>query len=151
MSFDRERLPDPVEYYHAQGLRLEGKGKWRTTACLFHGGSDSMRLNTASGGYCCMACGASGGDVLAYEIAATGSDFVTAAKTLGAWIEDGKPAPRRSTPLPARDALHLLAAESNLAAVAAANVAYGVTLTQTDRERLLAAAGRIAKIAEVFA
>ena len=67
MSFDRTRLPDPIEYYeNLAGLRFKERGgKWRTTACNFHGGSDSLRINTASGGYICMSCGAGGGDVLA--------------------------------------------------------------------------------------
>ncbi len=45
----------------------------------------------------------------------------------------------------------VLAAESNLVAVAAANVAHGVVLSQIDLTRLLTAAGRIGRIAEVFA
>ncbi len=113
MSFDRTRLPDPTDYYTGTaGLVFrERKGKWRTTACNFHGGRDSMRINTSTGAFCCMAgCGARGGDVLAYHQAEHGQDFTTAAKELGAWIDDGKPAPSRPTPLPARDALALLTA-----------------------------------------
>ena len=47
MRFDRSLLPDPASYYEAQGLRLTGprSAKWRTTACSFHGGSDSMSIN----------------------------------------------------------------------------------------------------------
>lgn len=153
MSFDRNRLPDPVSYFEGLGLQLrERRGKWRTTACNFHGGSDSMRINTDTGAFACMAgCGARGGDVLAFHMAHTGLDFITAAKELGAWVEDGKPAPARPTPLPARDALAVLAVESNLVAVAAANVAHGVALSQVDLSLVLQAAGRIQKIVEVFA
>lgn len=152
-GFDRTRLPDPVDYYTDAGLKFrERKGKWRTTECRFHGGTDSMRINTSTGAFCCMAgCGARGGDVLAYHMALHGQDFTTAAKELGCWVDDGRPAPTRPTPLPARDALHLLASEANLVAVAAANVANGATLTKKDLSRLLTAAGRINKIAEVFA
>ncbi len=152
-GFDRTRLPDPVDYYTAQGLVFrERKGKWRTTECRFHGGRDSMRINTSTGAFVCMAgCGARGGDVLAYHMAEHGQDFTTAAKELGAWIDDGKPAPSRPTPLPARDALALLASETNLVAIAAANLAHGVVLTQIDLHRLLAAASRIANIGELFA
>ena len=66
MSFDRTRLPEPVGYYESTGLAFkERKGKWRTTACNFHGGTDSLRINTDSGAFVCMAgCGARGGDVL---------------------------------------------------------------------------------------
>ncbi len=153
MSFDRTRLPEPVSYYEGQGLQFkERKGKWRTTACNFHGGTDSLRINTDSGAFVCMAgCGARGGDVLAFHMAQAGMDFMNAAKELGAWVEDGKPAPARPTPLPARDALAVLAVEANLVAVAAANVAHGVALSQLDLSRVLQAAGRIQKIVEVFA
>ena len=85
MSFDRTRLPEPVSYYEGQGLQFkERKGKWRTTACNFHGGTDSLRINTDSGAFVCMAgWGARGGDVLAYHMAEHGQDFI--------------PPPRRST------------------------------------------------------
>lgn len=134
------------------GLKLKGRGKWRTTACSFHGGSDSMRVNTQTGAFACMAgCGARGGDVLAYEMGHTGQGFVEAAKALGAWIEDGKGAPSRPTPISPRAALEVLAAEANLVAIAAGNVAHGVYLSQPDRQRVLQAAGRISKILELFA
>lgn len=153
MGFERDRLPDPVSYFDGEGLKLEGRGKWRTAPCNFHGSSDSLRLNTASGAWVCMSgCGARGGDVLAYHMAAHGLGFVDAAKALGAWLEDGRPEPRRRpTPISPRDALQVLASETNLAAVAAANVAHGVAMTQVDLDRLLQAAGRIAKVSELFA
>ncbi|WP_293225026.1 hypothetical protein [Ottowia sp.] len=152
MSFDRTRLPDPVDYYASAGLKFkERKGNWRTTACNFHGGSDSMRIHTCTGAFVCMAdCGARGGDVLAYHMAAHGDDFMTAAKALGAWVDDGKPTPARPAPIPARDALHLLARESALVAIAAANVANGVTLAANDLKRLLQAAGRINAVKGLF-
>lgn len=154
MSFDRSLLPDPLTYYDGQGLTFrERKGKWRTTSCFNCGSSDAMRINTDSGSFVCMtSCGARGGDVLAYHQAAHGLGFIDAAKELGAWVDDGKDASHtRPTPLPARDALVVLAAEANLVAVAAANVAHGVVLTQIDLSRLLTASGRISRIMEVFA
>lgn len=152
MSFDRDRLPEPIGYFEGQALKLSKRGKWRTTECRFHGGSDSMRINTATGAWVCMSCGAKGGDVLAYEMAAHGVDFVNAAKALGAWVDDGKPEPRRKpTPLPPRAALEVLSFEAMVTAVAAGNVARGLALTNKDRERLMTAANRINKIAEVFA
>lgn len=151
MSFDRTRLPEPIGFYEAEGLKLVGKGKWRTTRCMFHDGSDSMRINTTSGAFVCMNCAAKGGDVLAYQMAAHGVDFVTAAKALGAWIDDGKPAPTRPTPIPARDGLEILKREANLIAVAGANVANGVQLKKADLDRVLKAAGRINTLVEVFA
>ncbi len=151
MSYDRERLPEPIGYFEGQGLRLSKRGKWRTTECRFHDGSDSMRINTATGAWVCMSCGAKGGDVLAYEMAGHGVDFVTAAKALGAWVEDGQPEPRRKpAPLPPRAALEVLAFETMLTAVAAGNLAQGLALTAKDRARLMTAAGRINKLAEAY-
>lgn len=154
MPVDRDRLPDPASYFESQGLKLTGprSAKWKTTECTFHGGSDSMRVNVHSGGWVCMAlCGAKGGDVLAYHMAAHGLGFVEACKDLGAWIDDGQPnAPQKPAPLPPRAALSVLAFESTLAAVAAGNVAHGIDLTDADRARLMKAAGRINMIAEAY-
>lgn len=152
MGFERSHLPEPQAFYEEQGLKLDGRGKWRTTACTFHGGSDSMRVNLDSGAFVCMAgCGARGGDVLAYHMAATGLEFIEAAKELGAWIEDGRPAPAAPAPFTPRQALEVLLRECNLIAAAAGNVAQGVALSQDDRSRLMQAAGRVLRIAEVYA
>ena len=153
MTFDRRNLPDAVSYYESEGLKLTSRGKWRTTECKFHGGSDSMRINTDSGAFACMAgCGARGGDVLAYHMAQHGLEFVEAAKALGAWIDDGRPAPQhKPTPLSPRQALEVLAAEANLVAIAAGNMAQGVHLTIAERQRLLTASNRITRLVEVFA
>lgn len=153
MPFDRNLLPDPVAYFEAQGLTLTGprSAKWKTTRCDFHGGSDSLRVNVQTGGWVCMSCAAKGGDTLAFHQALHGMGFVEAARDLGAWIDDGQPpTPQRPTPLPPRAALSVLAFESTLAAVAAGNVAHGIALTDTDRARLMKAAGRINLIAEAY-
>ena len=152
MTFLRENLPDPVSYFEAQGLTLQRGGKWRTTRCDFHDGSDSMRVNTSNGAWVCMSCNAKGGDVLAYHMAANGTDFIAAAKELGAWHDDGSvPRNHRPKALPAGQAIAVLAFEATLTAVAAANLARGVILTEKDRARLLVASGRIQHIAEVYA
>ena len=153
MPFDRRNLPDPISYFESEGLKLTSRGKWRTTECKFHGGSDSMRINTDSGAFACMAgCGARGGDVLAYHMAQHGLEFVEAAKALGAWIDDGKPATQhKPTPLSPRQALEVLSAECNLVAIAAGNMAQGVHLTIAERQRLLTASNRITRLVEVFA
>ena len=154
MAFDRNLLPDPTAYFEEQGLKLTGprRAKWKTTACNFHGGSDSLRVNTGTGAWVCMSCGEKGGDVLAYELAATGADFVDAAKAVGAWVDDGKPyTPPRPTPLSPRAALSAMAFEATLTAIAAGNIAKGVLLTDADRARLMAAASRINLLTEAFA
>ena len=152
MGFNREALPEPLGYYEAQGLTFrERKGKWRTTRCDFHQGSDSMRVNTSTGAWVCMACGVHGGDVLSYEMQLTGTDFVSAAKTLGAWIEDGKPAIQsKPTPISARAALQALSFEALLVAMEAARVAKGAKPTEADKARVLAASNRIIRLVEAF-
>ena len=154
MTFDRNLLPDPVVYFENRGLTLKGprSAKWKTTTCNFHGGSDSMRVNVAMGAWVCMSCGEKGGDVLAYEIAVTGAEFVQAAKALGCWVDDGRPQVQtRPTPLSPRLALTVMAFESTLTAVAASRVANGVKLTDADRTRLLVAVNRINRLTEAFA
>lgn len=151
MSFDRNLLPHAPTYFESKGLKLKGPpgAKWKTTSCNFHGGSDSMRVKPAAGAWVCMSCGESGGDVLAYEMAATGADFIDAARALGAWVDDGRPPGRRKpSPLSSRQALSVLAYEATLAAVAACNVANGTRLSAADRARLRVAARRISLIAE---
>ena len=153
MTFDRKLLPDPITYFEHQGLTFTGSrsDKWKTTACNFHGGSDSMRINTAYGAWRCMNCGESGGDVLAYEIKAYGKEFVEAAKALGCWVDDGRPKPKyKPTTLSARLALSVMAFESTLVATAAGNVAKGVKLSEIDRARLIVAANRINRLVEEF-
>jgi hypothetical protein len=150
MTFNREALPEPMAYYEGAGLTLIGpkSSKWKTTRCDFHGGRDSMRIHVERGAFICMACGAKGGDILAFHQAAHGLDFVEAAKSLGAWQEDDKPhAPRRPTPVSPALAINVLQFEANLAAIAACNVGNGVQLTDQDKARLLQAAGRINHIA----
>ena len=154
MPFDRTLLPDPVTYFENLGLILKGprSAKWKTTTCNFHGGSDSMRVNVASGAWVCMSCGEKGGDVLAYEIKDGGREFVDAAKALGCWVDDGRPPVfTKPTPLSPRQALSVMAFESTLTAVVASRVANGVTLTDADRARLMVAANRINCLVESYA
>lgn len=147
MTFDRNQLPDPVSYFESEGLVLSKKGKWRTTSCTFHGGSDSMRIRADSGSWLCMACGARGGDVLAYHRAAHGMGFVESVKALGAWVEDGKPHhEQKPKPLPAVDALSVLALESMICAIEGARMAAGIPPDEATKDRLLIAAGRINQI-----
>jgi len=149
-EFVRDRLPDPVSYFEGEGLQLKGPGKWRTTACVAHGGSDSMRINTDSGAWVCMSCGAKGGDVLAYEMQMNGLEFIEAARALGAWDEDPAQGRGRQRPLSfsPRSALEVLRFDALHCAVAACNMAQGRGLTDEDRERLLAVAARIDLVAE---
>jgi CHC2 zinc finger len=152
MAFRRELLPDPVSYFEGQDLRLKGPGNWKTTRCVFHDGSDSMRVNVKSGGWCCMACNRKGGDVLAYHMMAYGMEFVDAAKNIGAWVDDDKPVvSQKPAPLPPRAALQVIGFEATLTAIAAGNVARGVALTDVDLARVMAACNRITRLVEAYA
>jgi hypothetical protein len=153
MTFHRDRLPDPKNYFESEGLQLTGpsSAKWKTTRCSFHGGSDSLRVNVTSGAFKCMNCGAGGGDVLAFHIQAHGLDFVQAAKALGAWVDDGKTQQaHKPTALSPRSALEVLAFESMVTAVAAGNMAQGKPLSDADRSRLMLSTGRINMIARDY-
>jgi CHC2 zinc finger len=153
MSFDRALLPDPVSYFENQGLPLRGplSAKWKTTTCNFHGGSDSMRVNVKTGAWVCMSCGEKGGDVLAYEIKYGGCEFMEAAKALGCWVNDGRPnIQKKPTPLSPRLALSAMSFEATIAAIAASNLANGVSLAEIDLARLRTAANRIIRLVEAF-
>ena len=85
-QFRRERLPDATIYYETQNMKLSGRGSWRSARCPFHDDTHpSLRVRLETGAFRCMACGAHGGDVLAFHMQITGLSFVDAAKALGAW------------------------------------------------------------------
>ena len=150
-EFVRAQLPEPISYFESQGLAFQQRGKWRTTRCDFHGGSDSMRINTETGAFVCMAgCGARGGDVLAYHMAAHGLGFVDAAKALGAYRDDGKPhqGTTRPTPIPARDLLQSVAGELMVCAIALSDALAG-KFVDDDYDRYRDAAARVIYIAGV--
>lgn len=84
--FDRGRLPDAGRYFALSGLRLIGRGRWRSARCPFHDDTrPSLRVNVETGAFRCMACGARGGDVLDFHRARHGLSFKQAARDLGAW------------------------------------------------------------------
>jgi hypothetical protein len=85
-AFKRDRLPNPADYYRAQGLKPIGGGEWRSAVCPFHDDTrPSLRVRLDTGGFRCMVCGAHGGDVLAFHMKRHGLAFIEAAKALGAW------------------------------------------------------------------
>ena len=107
-----------------------------------------MRIKVATGAFVCMNCGASGGDVLAYQMAAYGQSFIEAAKQLGAW-SGGEPIKEhiRPTSLSPRDALNVLAFEGTLVAIADCRSAKGIKPSPEDLERILVAVGRLNHVA----
>src|SRR5688572_15614938 len=125
MSIDRSRLPDAPAYFEREGLSLVGRGKWKTAPCPFHGGGDSLRVNTESGGWICMSCGEHGGDILAFHMQMHGVNFVQACRDLGCWVPDGKHWRGRSLPFSARDGLEVALEDITLAAVIATDMEHG--------------------------
>lgn len=84
--FNKLALPHPADYFAQQGLKLTGGGEWRNAICPFHDDTKpSLRVRLDTGGFCCMACGAHGGDVLAFHQQRYGLSFKQAAQQLGAW------------------------------------------------------------------
>lgn len=85
-AFRRDALPAPAEYFREQGLKLTGGGGWKDAICPFHADTKpSLRVRLDTGAFRCMACGAHGGDVLAFHMLRYGLRFVDAAKNLNAW------------------------------------------------------------------
>lgn len=149
-SFDRDRLPDWPAYADTHGIKVEGRGKWRSVLCDFHDDTHaSLRINIETGGWRCMSCGESGGDTLAHHMQRTGLDFIEAAKQLGAWIPDGQSTGReRVRRLAARDALELLHADIFTAYIVIRDAVRGHPPNEVDRSMLLAIANRVLLVYE---
>ena len=85
-AFKRDRLPNPHEYYQEQGLKLIGRGEWKSAVCPFHDDTKpSLRVRLDTGCFCCMVCRVHGGDVLAFHMQRHGLRFIEAARSLEAW------------------------------------------------------------------
>ena len=151
-EFKRDHLPDTVTYFASEDVRLVGPGPWKSGPCHLHGGSDSLRVNTQSGGWCCMACGAKGGDVLAYHMQRHGLEFVDAARALGAYVDDGKryTGPVTATTLSARDAMQLVSFELLVALVVISGIRAGVIPSDDDWHRFIESSRRIDTLAEEY-
>ena len=150
-SFNRDRLPDWLTYADAQGIKVEGRGTWRSILCDFHADTHaSLRINTKSGGWCCMSCGVSGGDVLAHYMQRTGLGFVAAARDLGAWDDAGTAAvvPQRPRTLSAGDGLALLYRDATMVWLLANDIAQGKTLSPAEVASAGAAYRRVMVIYE---
>jgi len=74
-------------YYHELPGAIIKKAGWNNGGlCPFHTDTRarSFRINTISGAFKCFACGASGGDIVAFEQAKNGLSFPDALKKLAA-------------------------------------------------------------------
>ena len=87
-NLDRASLPNTVQYLTSRHL-LKGKtrGEWISIRCPSHkGGAEenpSLRVSLTDGHFKCMACGASGGDLIALHRLITGMSFLDALRDLG--------------------------------------------------------------------
>lgn len=85
-TFRRDLLPGPLDYFRGEEIQLSGRGLWRDALCPFHTDTrPSLRINAETGAFRCMACGASGGDVLDFHQRRHALGFIEAARSLGAW------------------------------------------------------------------
>jgi len=85
--FDRNRLPPVADYYRQVfgDLRFNASG-WAQVCCVFHeDGHASLSIYRERGAFRCFACNARGGDMLAFEMLRSCTDFKNAARALGAW------------------------------------------------------------------
>ena len=119
-------------------VRQRQPGQW-SARCPAHadkGPSLSVRETPAGGVllYCFAGCGAS--DILG-ALGLTFSDLYPPREA------SGREPPHTPRLLTAAQALELLETEALLVAVAAANLAHGLTITEADKARLLSAAGRV--------
>lgn len=147
-EYIRDHLPDTLPFFESNGVPLVGRGKWRSGPCIFHGGSDSFRVNVETGGWRCMNCGASG-DLVKFVMERDGVDFVTAARTLGAYVDDGRDhrGQQAPAPLPARDAMELAARELLVAVVVISGIRAGKIPSDDDWLRFLDMANSVETLA----
>ncbi len=87
-TIDRRSLPLPALYLMQRGLlKRKAGGQWAEICCPSHkGGTErnpSLRVNLIEGHFRCMACGVSGGDILALHRLITGFGFIDAVRDLG--------------------------------------------------------------------
>lgn len=85
-KFDRSLLPAPAVYYSQEIQNLKIKSEWIQTHCCFHDDSKpSLGINMNDGHFRCFACGAKGGDILAFHRLRYGMSFTEAVDYFGAW------------------------------------------------------------------
>ncbi len=92
-----------------------------------------------------MSCFEKGGDVVAYAIRRHGLDFVSAARQLGAYMNDGRlhRGPEKPAGLSLRDCLELVAFELLVFSIVVSDMSRGKTPSQADSLRLWESIGRI--------
>lgn len=92
-TLDRGSLPTTAQYLTDRGLlKRTPRGEWTAIICPAHkAGTEtnpSLRVSLVDGHFRCMACGASGGDVVALHRLITGVGFLAAVSELGGRFDD---------------------------------------------------------------
>ena len=92
-ELDRQSLPTPLQYLTVRGLLKRKPGaEWVAICCPVHkGGAEktpSLRVSLIDGHFRCMACGVSGGDVVALHRLITGAGFIETVRNLGGRFHD---------------------------------------------------------------
>jgi hypothetical protein len=91
--FRKELLPPPRLFYERELGKLGRPSRgWARARYPFHqpDRNPSFSINLNSGGFYCFACGAKGGDILAFVMLRDNIDFKAAAVRLGVWVNDGR-------------------------------------------------------------
>lgn len=92
-TLDRQSLPMPLQYLTERGLlKRKPRAEWAAICCPVHkGGAEknpSLNVSMIDGHFRCMACGASGGDMVALHRLITGASFLAAVRDLGGRFHD---------------------------------------------------------------
>lgn len=87
-TLDRQSLPTPLQYLTERGLlKRPPCGEWAAICCPAHKSGEeqhpSMRVSLIDGHFRCMACGASGGDLIALHRLVTGLGFREVVRDMG--------------------------------------------------------------------
>ena len=90
---DRQSLPAPLQYLTERGLlKRRPRAEWAAITCPAHkGGAEktpSLSVSMIDGHFRCMACGVSGGDLIALHWLITGAGFIEAVRDLGGRFHD---------------------------------------------------------------
>lgn len=97
--YDPSRLPAARDYFASQGIETKKANRegWAMALCPLHDDRrPSLSLNLRTGGFRCLACGASGGGVLDFHMLRYGLAFKQAARDLGAWLDEYETAEQRA-------------------------------------------------------
>ena len=147
---DKSKLPSPDAYF-SQFAGVKTSGKSLRLPCPIHKGeSPNLSVDRESGMWQCFTCKAKGGDIIDFEQQLHGIGFVRAASNFGAYVPNGKPATPAAPVLNYRAMLNVLQNEIEIAALISSDLAAGRVPSSDDASRLIQAAGRITKVAEVL-